>query len=68
MLAPRHDSQKQCSKLKIKMTENKERQAVANAICNKCFSDNSSILIRSKFVVGRQECSPQFLLTYSLNR
>jgi len=37
-------------------------------ICNKGFSDNSSILPRSNFGVGGQDSSPQSLTAYSLDR
>lgn len=42
--------------------------AVTKAICNKGFSGNSSILLRSNFGVSGQESSPQFLTAYSLSR
>jgi hypothetical protein len=42
--------------------------AVTKAICNKGFRGNSSILPRSNFGAGGQECSPQSLTAYSLNR
>jgi hypothetical protein len=38
------------------------------AICNKGFSGNSSILLRSNFVVVGQKSSPQSLTAYSLKR
>ncbi|OFX28328.1 MAG: hypothetical protein A2X08_12665 [Bacteroidetes bacterium GWA2_32_17] len=63
-----HGRQKQGSKLKSKMTENKEHQAVTKAIYNKGFSGNSSILPRSNFGVGGQESSPQSLTAHSFKR
>jgi hypothetical protein len=42
--------------------------ALTKAICNKVFSDNSSILPRSNFGACGQESSPQSLTAYSLNR
>jgi len=63
-----HGRQKYYSKLKQKMTENKEHQAVTKAICSKGFSGNSSVLPRSNFGVGGQESSPQSLTEYSLAR
>ena len=42
--------------------------ALTKAICNKVFSDNSSILPRSNFGVGGQESSPKSLTAYSLDR
>ncbi len=44
------------------------RFSSTNAICNKGFSDNSSILPRSNFGVVGQESIPQSLTAYSLNR
>lgn len=46
----------------------KKPETLTKAICNKGFSCNSSVLLRSNFVVGGQEGSPQSLTAYSLNR
>jgi hypothetical protein len=41
---------------------------ITHGIANKGFSDNSSVISRSKFRVGGQESSPQSLTAYSLSR
>ncbi len=46
----------------------KELRVVTKAICNKGFSGNSSILLRSNFGVSGQKSSPQSLTAYSLDR
>lgn len=38
------------------------------SICNKGFSGKSGVLHRIKFCVGGQQCSPQSLTVYSLDR
>jgi len=59
MPAPTHASQKQCSKLKGKLTENKEHQPLTSGIKHWGLSGYSSILPRIKFGVTGQESSPQ---------
>lgn len=43
-------------------------ERLTKAICNKGFSANSSILLRSNFGVVGQGSSPQSLTAYSLGR
>lgn len=45
-----------------------KHEGITKAICNKGFSGNSCVLPRSNFGDGGQECSPQSLTAYSLNR
>jgi hypothetical protein len=45
-----------------------EGQLVTKAICNKGFSGNSNILLRSNFSVGGQVSSPQSLTAHSPER
>lgn len=42
-----------------------KHQQPTKAICNKVFSENSSILPRIKFRVGGQDSSPQSLTAHS---
>lgn len=63
-----HGRQDIAAKMKEKLTERINNETVTKAICNKGFSVNSSILLRSNFGVDVQVCSPQSLTTYSLNR
>ena len=58
-LPPTHGRQKRCSKLKRKMTENKEHQPLTSVIKYWGLSGYSSILPRIKFSVTGQESSPQ---------
>jgi|LSQX01.2.fsa_nt_gb hypothetical protein len=59
MPAPMHARQKQCSKLKGKLTENKEHQPLTSGIKHWGLSGYASVLPRIKFSVTRQESSPQ---------
>jgi hypothetical protein len=43
-------------------------ETLTKAICNKGFSGNSNILPRSKFGVGGQDSSLQFITAYSRDR
>jgi hypothetical protein len=59
MPAPTHGRQKQCSKLKGKMTENKEHQPLTSGIKHWGLSGYANVLPRIKFGVTGQVCSPQ---------
>ncbi|MBP1631405.1 MAG: hypothetical protein H6Q15_2298 [Bacteroidetes bacterium] len=52
---------KACKRVCLLQRTDKEKnnEMPTKAICNKGFSGNSSILPRSNFNVGGQECSPQ---------
>ncbi len=43
-------------------------EPLTKVTCNKGFSGNSSILLRSNFGISGQESSPKYLTAYSLNR
>jgi hypothetical protein len=59
MPAPTHARQKQCSKLKGKLTENKEHQPLTSGIKHWGLSGYASVLPRIKFGVTGQDSSPQ---------
>ena len=59
MPAPTHARQKQCSKLKGKLTETKEHQPLTSGIKHWGLSGYASVLPRVKFGVTGQDSSPQ---------
>jgi len=56
---PAHVGQDSAAKLKNKMTENKEKQAVTRGIKNRGLSGYTNVLPRIKFGVTGQDSSPQ---------